>query len=92
MTDMSNTTGRTDAVRDGRHLMENDYEEILVRPDGVPFYNMRRGLIARLPVSLMRGSVHTGNITKGARGLWGDPSMFDAPEHPNYRYGPTVTT
>jgi hypothetical protein len=66
MTDMSNTTGRTDAVRDGRHLMQQDEA------------NTPAGLILQKkePYALRISTL----------------SELYAPEHPNYRYGPTVTT
>jgi hypothetical protein len=91
MTDMSNTTGRTDAVRDGRHLMQQD-ETFGVRflPDSAVFVPP----VWTTALTIAPRSVLTVGSTCSIAnsGYWGDPSMFDAPEHPNYRYGPTVTT
>lgn len=70
-----------DRVRDGRDLMENDYDEVLFRPDGVPFYSKRHGLIVKLPALFARPAF-AGRMTDEG---FTPASEIPSSDHPNYR-------
>lgn len=62
-----------DEVADGRHLMDNEYDEVLFRPDGVPFYSRRYGLMVKLPVSFAKPQF-VGRLT-GRRAREGEATV-----------------